>query len=51
MSILKVEKISKHFGQLKAVDELSFEVASGEVFGFLGQNGSGKAPPFVCYFL
>ena len=43
MSVIKVQHISKHFGSLKAVDDLSFEVQSGQVFGFLGQNGSGKS--------
>jgi ABC-type multidrug transport system ATPase subunit len=43
MSVIKVQNISKHFGSLKAVDDLSFEVQSGQVFGFLGQNGSGKS--------
>ena len=43
MSVIKVQNISKHFGSLKAVDDLSFEVHAGQVFGFLGQNGSGKS--------
>ncbi|TRZ75871.1 MAG: ABC transporter ATP-binding protein [Chitinophagaceae bacterium] len=43
MAVIKVDNISKHFGALKAVDDLSFEVQAGQVFGFLGQNGSGKS--------
>ncbi len=34
--------LSKHFGEFKAVDQISFEVKPGEVFGFLGANGAGK---------
>lgn len=37
-----VDKLSKHFGDFKAVDEISFEVGKGEIFGFLGANGAGK---------
>ena len=43
MSVIQVNNISKHFGSLKAVDGLSFEVQAGRVCGFLGQNGSGKS--------
>ena len=39
---IKAEKLSKHFGSFKAVDEITFEVKKGEVFGFLGANGAGK---------
>lgn len=43
MSVIQVNELSKHFGALKAVDQLDFSVQAGEVFGFLGQNGSGKS--------
>jgi ABC-2 type transport system ATP-binding protein len=39
---LVVERLTKQFGERTAVDDLSFTVASGEVFGFLGPNGAGK---------
>jgi ABC-2 type transport system ATP-binding protein len=41
-AIVKVEKLSKTFGTLKAVDNISFEIKEGEIFGLLGPNGAGK---------
>jgi ABC-2 type transport system ATP-binding protein len=42
MSIINVSNISKRFGETQAVDDLSFEVRPGEIFGLLGPNGAGK---------
>ncbi|MDK2854015.1 MAG: type transport system ATP-binding protein [Thermococcaceae archaeon] len=42
MKAIEVENLSKSYGNFKAVDELSFEVYKGEIFGFLGPNGAGK---------
>jgi ABC-2 type transport system ATP-binding protein len=42
MAVIELHDLTKRFGDLVAVDDLSFEVDSGQVVGFLGPNGAGK---------
>jgi len=42
MQAIEVESLSRAFNNLRAVDNISFSVAAGEIFGFLGHNGAGK---------
>jgi ABC-2 type transport system ATP-binding protein len=40
--VIQTEKLTRRFGSFTAVDEISFSVSAGEIFGFLGANGAGK---------
>lgn len=42
-NVIEIENLNKSFGDLKAVDNLSFKVKKGELFAFLGVNGAGKS--------
>jgi ABC-2 type transport system ATP-binding protein len=41
-AVVEIEGLSKNFGRVRALDQVSLSVAEGEVFGFLGPNGAGK---------
>lgn len=41
--MIEVDHVSKHFGAVKAVDDVSFQIGKNEIVGFLGPNGAGKS--------
>ena len=45
---LRVSDLTKDFGGLKAVDQVSFQIAEGELVGLIGPNGCGKTTTFNC---
>ena len=42
-SEITIKNLKKYFAEIKAVDDISFTVQKGELFGFLGVNGAGKS--------
>ena len=46
--MIEVNALSKQFGSLTAVDDISFTMRPGEVFGLLGPNGAGKSTTISC---
>ena len=47
-TVLRVQNLTKDFGGLRAIDNVSFEMSKGEFVGLIGPNGCGKTTTFNC---
>ena len=43
MSIVEVKNLKKYYGSARGIEDVSFTVEPGEIFGFIGPNGAGKS--------
>lgn len=48
MGVIEITNLTKHFGNIKAVDGISLSVEEGEILGFIGPNGAGKTTTISC---
>lgn len=46
--MLKIENLTKYYGNIRGVEDLSLELMDGEIFGFIGPNGAGKSTTIKC---
>lgn len=49
--MLRIEHLTKKYGDKKAVDDLSLHIQKGEIYGFIGHNGAGNPDKWLIYRL
>jgi ABC-2 type transport system ATP-binding protein len=47
-NVISIQSLTKYYGKTRGIEDLTLEITKGEIFGFLGQNGSGKTTTLRC---